>query len=656
MKRVLLCLTFWLGFGMAWTLADGPDDQYVRIYSTIQDADARNESGEPRAAYEKYMAAQTALKSLQLTYPDWHPTVVKYRLDYISGRLAKLGVAAPPAEAAPPAAPAPGAPAATATPAAVPAPAAVPSPAALVLERPAPSDTKDAQIQQLTRDLQQVTAQRNELQTRLHEALSAQPTAIDARELAREQVKNLQLQKELDLLRVCLEQTEAKAATAIRPEQMQSLQQSLDDARNQLASQQQLLAALQQEKGVLQSRLQSAEARAASTPPAVLAPPASAVQEQAMATLRQENELLKSRLASAETLAATATPPATAAPATAAASSQIALLEAENQYLKKEIQSLRASPAAPIPSAPPATVSGQTRVVAAAADSQELKRLRDERDDLRKQLDRAQRDLARSSARKGSAEWQQMSRELAALQSRVNALEARKVPYTDQELALLRQLNATLTTPASSASETNAATRRSTRDLPVGSGPLMADALRAFRAGRFQEAEDRFQQILRMDENNAFVLGNLATIQIQLEKLAEAQTHLQKALQIDPNDPFNLTQWGHLKFLQENYDEALDALSRAATLDPESSITQNYLGIVLASKGQREAAETAFRKSIQISPSNADAHANLAYIYATQKPPFVALARYHYDKAISLGKPANPDIERILKGAPSTAP
>ncbi|HOX03485.1 MAG TPA: tetratricopeptide repeat protein [Candidatus Paceibacterota bacterium] len=655
MKRVLLCLTFWLGLGMAWTLADGPDDQYVRIYSMIQDADARNESGEPRAAYEKYVAAQTALKSLQLTYPDWHPTVVKYRLDYIGARLAKLGVVAPPAETAPAAAPAPGTPAAAAAPAAAPAPAAVPSPAAVAVERAAPSENKDAQIQQLTRDLQQVTAQRNELQTRLHEALSAQPAAIDARELAREQVKNLQLQKELDLLRVCLQQADAKAAAAIRPEQMQSVQQSLDDARNQLAGQQQLLAALQQEKEVLQSRLQSAEARAAAPP----GPSASAAQEQAIASLRQENELLKSRLASAETRPAAAAPPATAAPAAAAASTQIALLEAENEYLKKEIQSLRAGPAVPIPpapSAPSATVSGQTRVVTAPADSQELKRLRDERDDLRKQLDRAQRDLARSSARKGSAEWQQMTRELAALQSKVSALEARKVPYTDQELALLRQLNATIATPVSSAPETNAVTRRSTRDLPVGSGPLMADALRAFRAGRFQEAEDRFQQILRMDENNPFVLGNLATIQIQLEKLAEAQTHLQKALQIDPNDPFNLTQWGHLKFLQENYDEALDALSRSATLDPENSMTQNYLGIVLASKGQREAAETAFRKSVQISPNNADAHANLAYIYATQKPPFVALARYHYDKAISLGKPANPDIERILKGAPSTAP
>jgi Flp pilus assembly protein TadD len=105
---------------------------------------------------------------------------------------------------------------------------------------------------------------------------------------------------------------------------------------------------------------------------------------------------------------------------------------------------------------------------------------------------------------------------------------------------------------------------------------------------------------------------------------------------------------GMLRFQQGKYDEALDVLSRSAQLDPKNADTQNYLGITLGQKGQREAAETALRKAIQLNPNYAGAHYNLAIIYAAQKPPFIELAKFHYNKALSLGQPANTDLEKEL--------
>ena len=46
--------------------------------------------------------------------------------------------------------------------------------------------------------------------------------------------------------------------------------------------------------------------------------------------------------------------------------------------------------------------------------------------------------------------------------------------------------------------------------------------------------------------------------------------------------------------------------------------------------------------------SFADAHINLAVVYITQQPPLAELARWHYQKALAAGHPANPDLEKLL--------
>ena len=45
---------------------------------------------------------------------------------------------------------------------------------------------------------------------------------------------------------------------------------------------------------------------------------------------------------------------------------------------------------------------------------------------------------------------------------------------------------------------------------------------------------------------------------------------------------------------------------------------------------------------------HAEAHHNLAVVYATQKPPFTALAKFHYEKALAAGHKKNADLEKIL--------
>ncbi len=236
---------------------------------------------------------------------------------------------------------------------------------------------------------------------------------------------------------------------------------------------------------------------------------------------------------------------------------------------------------------------------------------------------------------------------MKTLRARLAVDEAQAVPYMPEELALLKS---SASVPAANTS----GRKKSINELPKGSALLVAEAQNYFSAGDYDKAEADYRQILQRDPKNAPALANLAAIELQENKLADAETHITAALAQNPDDSYTLSTFGYLKFRQEKFDEAFDALSRAAKLDPQNPQIQNYLGVTLSHKGLRAQAETALRKAIQLAPNYASAHNNLAVIYLGEKPPMAELARWHYQKALELGQPRNPDLEKMLAdmGAP----
>ena len=67
--------------------ADLGDDQYLQIYTLIQQADELNSNGEAGLAKAKYREAQTALKSFKTDYPNWNVKLVASRLNYLAQKL-----------------------------------------------------------------------------------------------------------------------------------------------------------------------------------------------------------------------------------------------------------------------------------------------------------------------------------------------------------------------------------------------------------------------------------------------------------------------------------------------------------------------------------------------------------------------------------------
>jgi tetratricopeptide (TPR) repeat protein len=404
------------------------------------------------------------------------------------------------------------------------------------------------------------------------------------------------------------------------------------------------------------TQLQDKLKEALSVQPAAVSPAELAKAGAQNVALQKERDLLTVALAQAKS----------AAPAEAdkAARAEIVRLKESLAAAERQIETLKSSPAAKeeeklrkelaARSKDLADIEAHRGQASSALESQ-FKQVEQQRDDLQRQL------AAASSA---GAEADQ-------LRARLAVLEAKAVPFTPEELAVLDKNSVPppaplpAEQPASTPPNTNASPPvsapaapaapaqrphvvHSMKDLPPGAGALMTEAVNASRAGDFAGAAAKFEQILRQDENNVYVLAHLGHAQLAQNKLDESEKTVQRALALDPDDWLSLYVLGNLRYRQHKLDEAFDALSRSAQFNPTNAGIQYYLGRTLADKGLLPAAETAFRSSLASDKDSAEAHYSLAFIYATEKPPSPALARWHYKRAVDLGHPKSPELEKLL--------
>jgi len=603
MKRFLVILPLFLAFWGA--RAEGPDDQYIAIYNLIQEADKLNSGGRSSEALSNYLQAQTALQRFQRGYPDWNSRVVGFRLNYLADKIAALSARAPvPAAPVPSAVTSPGQP-----------PSASPG---QPVQPAAPSDWEN-QLSTLTDQVRQLQADKTVLEAKLKEALSVQPATVDPRELARAEARINDLLKENDLLKVSLDQEKTRPVATPDTKVLDEARQAVDEANRKLAE-------LAGDKESLQTRVAALR-----------------VDAETAAALRTENQLLKKQVADLR-----AAPPAASRSEEEKrqldqAQAQIAALQSDKEVLRLEKTALadrvkELSAATAVPAA-----------ASRAADAARIKELERERDDLKRSLAVANRELYSRKGKAAAARLASLEHQLATLRARLQVYEARQVPYTSEELALFQRPEPKLAQPARRASRT------SVKELPAGTVALVVEAQRHYANREYDKAEEKYLQVLQQDRNNVPTLANLAAIELDLNHLDAAETNIMQAVALAPDDAFSQFVLGRLRFTQEKYDEALDALSRAAKLDPQDAQIQNFLGLALSEKGLRGPAETALRKAVQLDPSYANAHNNLAVIYVTQQPPLVELARWHYRKALAAGLSRNPNLEKMIEAKQAAA-
>ncbi len=643
----LLAVAFLLSIALS-VRAAGPEDQYIAIYYLIQQGDAASEAGRNKEALDRYTDAHASLQKLHRANPLWQSNVVSFRLSYLATRITSQSALAKPTGG--PENPAPVAPSAGAA-----------------------NPEMQKQVTAMQQQMHTLQENNTSLQAKLREALTAQPAAVDPANLARAESRIKELARENELLKAGLNDGQTKPATAAAAKQLEqlrrdleeakkkmaeesgrtetltrqnsdlqdqiaktttspkdngsrrSLQKQLDEATQKLAGQKEVADQLAREKAALATRLSSLESDTANT-----------------TALRAENDMLRSQIANLNNTLQQANNTNELGRRLVAAEAQIAALQSERSLLHLERAGLE--------NRVNKLLAAATLAPTRAEDARRIKALEQDRDALQRQLAAANKQLATNKDKPASGlKADELAAQLAAVRAKLDVYETKLVPYSPEELALFRQ-PVKLATTDQPARKSNSIPKP-----PAGARDLVIEAQRLFARGDFAEAELKYIELLKKDENNLYTLANLAAIQIEQGKLDDAEKNLKRAITVAPEDAYSMQMLGYLKFRQQKYNDALTALSQAAKLNPDSAEVQNYLGVTLSNIGQRDAAERALRNALRLEPNYGSAHNNLAVIYATQEPPSVELARWHYQRALDAGNPKHPELEKLFEKKAATA-
>ena len=229
---MLRCFAVVLALVWAVRVCAGPDDDFITIYNLIQVTDSQNSAGRVVDAREGYLKAQQLLRQLQKSNPTWNERVIAYRLRYVAEKLAAIPET--PADAPKPADPAKPAPKSDEL-----------APAGEVIEQ---FNTMNAQIAKLA-------AEKQVLEAKLREALTAQPAPVDPKELQSAVEKISQLQSTNKVLLAHLARQEAERRNLVDKVVAEEAQKALNDANRELLAQRTRAAELEKQRESVEGQL-----------------------------------------------------------------------------------------------------------------------------------------------------------------------------------------------------------------------------------------------------------------------------------------------------------------------------------------------------------------------------------------------------------------
>nr|WP_199330422.1 tetratricopeptide repeat protein [Microcoleus sp. FACHB-68] len=174
---------------------------------------------------------------------------------------------------------------------------------------------------------------------------------------------------------------------------------------------------------------------------------------------------------------------------------------------------------------------------------------------------------------------------------------------------------------------------------------LFAEALSLQNQGQFAEAEQKYQEYLLYQNQDAEAWLNLGILYVQTQRYAQSIEALLKSLELDPE---NASLYNYLAFAFEKNNsltQAILAYRQLIELEPANFEAYNNLGQLLNQLGENEPAEAAYRQAISINPNHFGSYLNLGNLLIEQTQ--VDLAIEAYQIALKLN-PNNPDIVNNL--------
>mgnify|MGYP002844001588 CR=1 FL=1 len=156
----------------------------------------------------------------------------------------------------------------------------------------------------------------------------------------------------------------------------------------------------------------------------------------------------------------------------------------------------------------------------------------------------------------------------------------------------------------------------SAADKPSAQGRArLTSGVRAFREGRYAEAEDAFQKVLAERPREVQALHLLGLIEYRTGRLEQAADHLVAASMVDGSDPSIHANLAAVLNLCGRGAEAEAASRHVLELRPDNAEAYNNLAVALELQDRIGEAEACGRRAVELDPAHLEAHINLGNLY-----------------------------------------
>ena len=139
-------------------------------------------------------------------------------------------------------------------------------------------------------------------------------------------------------------------------------------------------------------------------------------------------------------------------------------------------------------------------------------------------------------------------------------------------------------------------------------------AVKNHQNSNFQDAQNYYQKVLKIDPNHSTALNNLGAIYQNIKEHRKAKDCYEKAIEINPNYVSAHNNLGVIfKELEEN-QKAKECFEKVIEINSNYNEAHNNLGNVFKDLGNLQEAEECYKKAIELKPDYKDAHDNLDYL------------------------------------------
>lgn len=162
----------------------------------------------------------------------------------------------------------------------------------------------------------------------------------------------------------------------------------------------------------------------------------------------------------------------------------------------------------------------------------------------------------------------------------------------------------------------------------------LQSAVQHLQAGRLDQAEGLYRQVLEEDPNQPLALHSLALIAYQRQHYEDAAEFVSQAICADPQAPLLYNTSGVISDAMNRTDQAISAYRKALRLKPDYTEAHKNLALTYQHEERYEEAISSFQQAIALAPRDIEGHMRLADLLRSTAR--YAEAVVHYRDVIAL--------------------